>query len=184
MSYRQQKVVVYGGRGALGRMCVSSFKKRNIWVCSIGHGPNEEADASIVVPHTQDWEKHSTKVQTRLTQILNGHKLDGIFNVAGGWAGGNADSPDLVSNCNLMWQQAVWTSVVAANIAATHLNNGGVVVLCGALAAEKGTPNMMGYGMCKHSSHTPQQWRCGRVVWCTCSREGDTQHDGVRNVQT
>lgn len=158
MPCRQRKVLVYGGRGALGRMCVSMFKRQNIWVCSIGHGPNEEADASIIVSSSQSWEEQSNQVQNHLTHILSGQKLDGIFNVAGGWAGGNAASETFINSCTLMWQQAVQTSVVTAQIAANHLNKRGIVVLSGALPAENGTPGMIGYGMCKASIH--QLTRC------------------------
>jgi len=152
----KRKVLVYGGRGALGRVFVSTLKKQHhTWVCSIGHGPNEEADENIIVPtNTQNMEVHDSLIQTRLTQLLrNGDKLDGVFNVAGGWAGGNAMSSDFVSSCDASWQQSVWTSVISASIASHHLKEGGVLVLMGALPAEQGTPGMMGYGMCKASVH-------------------------------
>jgi len=153
---QQKSVVIYGGRGALGKVLVSFFKQNNVWVCSIGHGPNEEADANVILTRTRsdDWEKQSTLVHARLNTILSGQKVDGIFNVAGGWAGGNAASADLVTSSNLMWQQSVWTAAITAGIAAEHLQVGGVVVLSGALAAhQQGTPGMIGYGMCKAAVH-------------------------------
>lgn len=71
--------------------------------------------------------------------MLKEDKLDAVVCVAGGWAGGNAASPgimhtlllsspwvpgnaDLVKNCDLMWKQSVWSSVLAGQIAARHLN--------------------------------------------------------------
>lgn len=33
-----------------------------------------------------------------------------------------SDAADLVKNCDLMWKQSVWTSVLASQIAARHLN--------------------------------------------------------------
>lgn len=60
--------------------------------------------------------------------------MDGIFCVAGGWAGGNADSDDFIKNADLMWKQSVWTSAIAARIAAKHLKSGGILQFTGALA--------------------------------------------------
>lgn len=148
-----RKVLVYGGRGALGRVCISTFKKQNVWVCSIDLGPNEDADANVIVSELNDWEKQSAEVQLRVTEVLGGAKLDGIFCVAGGWAGGNAASPDLVKNSDMMWKQSVWSSIISANLAANHLSSGGVLTLPGALPAENGTPGMIGYGMAKAAVH-------------------------------
>lgn len=47
---------------------------------------------------------------------------------------------DLIKNTDLMWKQSVWTSVIATSIAASHLKDGGVVVLTGAQAALSGSP--------------------------------------------
>ena len=60
------------------------------WVCCIDLGLNEEADANIVVTELNDWETQAKQVQEKLSDVLGGEKLDGIFCVAGGWAGGNA----------------------------------------------------------------------------------------------
>jgi len=49
---------------------------------------------------------------------------------------------DLVKNADLMWKQSVWTSVIASNIGAHHLKEGGVLVLTGAQAALKATPGI------------------------------------------
>jgi len=147
------KVLVYGGCGALGAVLVTSLKKHNVWVCSIDLRPNEEADANIVVSELNDWEKQSTEVHERVAEVLDGAKVDGIFNVAGGWAGGNAASAELVKSANLMWKQSVWSSTITASLAAKHLNENGVLSLPGALPAQKGTPGMMGYGMAKAAVH-------------------------------
>ena len=37
---------------------------------------------------------------------MKGEKLDGVINVAGGWAGGNTMDPDWVKNADLMWKQS------------------------------------------------------------------------------
>ena len=85
------------------------------------------------------------QVVEKVQAAVGEEKLDAVVCVAGGWAGGNAASPgimlltiphhvcallcthtlyssaDLVKNCDLMWKQSVWTSVLAAQISSKHL---------------------------------------------------------------
>lgn len=63
---------------------------------------------------------------------MHGSSLDAIFCVAGGWAGGNAASGEMIKNADLMWKQSVWSSAISARIAATHLKEGGLLQLTGA----------------------------------------------------
>lgn len=72
--------------------------------------------------------------------------------VAGGWAGGNA-TKDLANSSDMMWKQSVWSSSIAATIAANHLKQNGFLALTGARAALEGTPGMIGYGMAKAAVH-------------------------------
>ncbi|ELU03878.1 hypothetical protein CAPTEDRAFT_165948 [Capitella teleta] len=88
-----------------------------------------------------------------MAAAVAGEKLDAILCVAGGWAGGNAASKDLVKNSDLMWKQSVWSSVIAAHVAANHLKEGGALVLTGAQPALEGTAGMIGYGMAKAAVH-------------------------------
>ena len=78
-----------------------------------------------------------------MDDILHDDKLDAVICVAGGWAGGNAASKrnnshclyyvnytcnaifhfaEFVTNCDLMWKQSVWTSVLASRLASRHLS--------------------------------------------------------------
>lgn len=77
---------------------------------------------------------------TQVKDTLKGEKVDGIICVAGGWAGGNAAHKDFVKNSELMWKQSVWSSIIAANIAAEYLKEGGFLSLTGAKPALGGTP--------------------------------------------
>ena len=51
---------------------------------------------------------------------------------------------DYVKNCDMMWKQSVWSSSIAASLAAKHLKEGGLLTLPGAMPALKGTPGIHG----------------------------------------
>lgn len=80
---------------------------------------------------------------TQVKDTLKDEKVDGIICVAGGWAGGNAANKDFVKNSDLMWKQSVWSSVIAASIAAEYLKEGGFLSLTGAKPALEGTPGLL-----------------------------------------
>ncbi|KAI1278483.1 Dihydropteridine reductase [Halotydeus destructor] len=148
-----KRVLVYGGKGALGRACVSHFKAQNWWVGSLDLVENEDASASVVVKGDDSWEEQERSVVSQVDKVLAGSKLDAIVCVAGGWAGGNAAADDLVKNTELMIKQSVWSSVIASKLAAKYLNGGGLLALTGAKAALEGTPGMIGYGLAKAAVH-------------------------------
>ncbi|XP_025094066.1 dihydropteridine reductase-like isoform X2 [Pomacea canaliculata] len=132
-----------------------------LWVGSIDLAPNEEADANVVVGPMATWNEQEKEVSSRVEEILGSDKVDAIFCVAGGWAGGNAASKKLIENADSMWKQSVWTSVIASSLAARFLKNGGVLTLPGAQAALKGTPGMVGYGLAKAAVHQLTQSLAG-----------------------
>jgi len=147
------KIIVYGGNGALGREVVSFFKGKNFWVGSIDLSSSDSADASVVVTALTDWQEQQKDIHHKVSDILGEDKVDAIFCVAGGWAGGNASSADFVKNADMMWKQSVWSSTIASSLAAKHLNQGGVLTLSGAAPSLSGTAGMMGYGMAKAAVH-------------------------------
>lgn len=51
---------------------------------------NAEADVSIVVPRDGSWVEQEQEVVGKVSEALQGNKLDAVICVAGGWAGGNA----------------------------------------------------------------------------------------------
>ncbi|XP_073843640.1 dihydropteridine reductase [Musca autumnalis] len=146
------RVLIYGGKGALGAACVQHFKSNNYWVGSIDLSENEQADVSIVVPREGSWTDQEQHVISKVGDVLQENKLDAVICVAGGWAGGNAKK-DLAKNADLMWRQSVWTSTISATVAAHYLKDGGVLALTGAKPALEGTPGMIGYGMAKAAVH-------------------------------
>jgi dihydropteridine reductase len=123
------RVLIYGGRGALGSACVSHFKSRGFWVANVDLHPNDAADVNVAVKPSDDWSAQHQDVVAAVEDALKGgdEKLDAVLCVAGGWAGGNAESKDFVKNCDLMWKQSVWSSAIAASIGAHRLKEGKAV---------------------------------------------------------
>lgn len=147
------RVVIYGGKGALGSVCTSFFKKQNYWVCSIDAAESDSANESILVDLNADLQKQHGDIVEELGKKLGDEKLDAVICVAGGWAGGSASNKDFIKNCDLMCKQSMWTSVIAASLSAKFLKEGGLCALTGAQAALEPTPGMIGYGMMKASVH-------------------------------
>uniref|UniRef100_A0A1A9WV23 Dihydropteridine reductase n=1 Tax=Glossina brevipalpis TaxID=37001 RepID=A0A1A9WV23_9MUSC len=146
------RVLIYGGKGALGAACVSHFKENNFWVSSVDFNENEQADAGIIVSRNGSWTEQEADVLGKVDAALGGNKLDAVICVAGGWAGGNAKN-SLAKNAEAMWRQSVWTSTISAAVAANHLKPEGLLALTGAKLALEGTPDMIGYGLAKAGVH-------------------------------
>ncbi|XP_064190905.1 dihydropteridine reductase-like [Anguilla rostrata] len=148
-----QRVIIYGGRGALGSRCVEFFKSKSWWVACIDLSANEEANANVIVKQSESFTEQADQVTADVSQLLGGEKVDAILCVAGGWAGGSAKAKALYKNADLMWKQSVWTSTISSHLATKHLKDGGLLTLAGAKAALAGTPGMLGYGMAKAAVH-------------------------------
>uniref|UniRef100_A0A1A9ZR67 Dihydropteridine reductase n=1 Tax=Glossina pallidipes TaxID=7398 RepID=A0A1A9ZR67_GLOPL len=146
------RVLIYGGKGALGAACVSHFKENNFWVSSVDFNDNEQADAGIIVSRNASWIEQEEDVLRKVGTALGDNKLDAVICVAGGWAGGNAKA-GLAKNADTMWRQSVWASTISATIAANHLKPEGLLALTGAKLALEGTPDMIGYGLAKAGVH-------------------------------
>lgn len=146
------RVLVYGGKGALGSVVVNFFKSKNFWVGSIDLAENEVADASIIVSRDADFVTQESEVLQQVRDAIAGNKLDAVICVAGGWAGGNA-TKDLAKNTDLMIKQSVWSSTISASVASEFLKEGGILTLTGAKPALQATPGMIGYGMAKAAVH-------------------------------
>lgn len=148
-----QRVIVYGGKGALGSKCVEYFRAKNWWVACVDIAANDQADANVVVNVTESFTEQASQVTNDVSQLLVEQKVDAILCVAGGWAGGSAKAKVLYKNTDLMWKQSVWTSTISSHLATKHLKEGGLLTLAGAKAALAGTPGMLGYGMAKAAVH-------------------------------
>ncbi|KAJ8336334.1 hypothetical protein SKAU_G00396770 [Synaphobranchus kaupii] len=147
------RVIIYGGRGALGSRCVEYFKSKSWWVACIDLSANEAANASVIVKQSDSFTEQADQVTADVSELLGAEKVDAILCVAGGWAGGSAKAKALYKNSDLMWKQSVWTSTISSHLATKHLKDGGLLTLAGAKAALAGTPGMLGYGMAKAAVH-------------------------------
>lgn len=68
-----QRVIVYGGKGALGSATVSAFKRLHWWVLAIDlerGSPNEEADSNILIK-----EQNAASLVDQEKQILQDAKI-------------------------------------------------------------------------------------------------------------
>ena len=82
----------------------------------------KEVDGKVQLPS-------GVKLTTAL--IESRHSTTVLHLLAGGWAGGAADSADFIKNADLMWKQSVWSSGISAALAAHHLKPGGCIILPG-----------------------------------------------------
>jgi len=146
------RVLVYGGRGALGSEIVNKFKESGWWVANIDITANTSADENIVV-EGDSWQGQESNVAKNVKTVLGDDKLDAVICVAGGWAGGSPASKDFIKNSEAMWRSSVWPASISASLATSHLKQGGMVILPGAAPAVAGTPGMCGYGMAKAAVH-------------------------------
>jgi dihydropteridine reductase len=147
-------VLIYGGSGALGRQLVNAFNAKGHVTVSVDLFRNDAAGINIIMSKELDtMTLQAAWIKQQL--VANGvEQLDALICVAGGWAGGNAAAADTLHNAELMIKQSVYSSFVAAHVAAEYVKEGGFVLLTGALAAAQGgTAYMIGYGAAKAAVH-------------------------------
>lgn len=146
-----RNVLVFGGKGALGSVVIDRFAQTKKWQFgSVDLTPVANAALGNTLL------KADVSLQEATEQVLKtigNHKFDAVVNVAGGWAGGNVSDPQFINNTDLMIRQSIYSSVVAAHIAATRGNEKCLLVLPGAAAALGPTSFMAGYGLAKAAVH-------------------------------
>lgn len=81
-----QRVLIYGGRGALGSTLIKLFSKRSWGTISVDFIKNTHALHNIVIPQKASFVEQSQFVSQELSDILGpSEKLDAVLCVAGGW---------------------------------------------------------------------------------------------------
>jgi len=145
-----KSVLIYGGKGALGSALVDFFKAKDFWVGNIDFLTNDNANHNVILEKGLSFLEQAEAVTNGVPE---GTQLDAILCVAGGWAGGNLESPDFLKSAQLMLEQSLWSSYIAASLAPKFLKENGTLVLTGAQPALKSTPGMIGYGVAKAAVH-------------------------------
>eukprot|EP00762_Andalucia_godoyi_P001919 ANDGO_06004.mRNA.1 Dihydropteridine reductase len=149
-----QRVLCYGGAGALGRSVVEYLVSQSVVVYSVDVAANPKASHSVTVDPTKSHEEQCATLSSDLSSLLpSARSLDAVICVAGGWAGGNAASKSTIANTVSMVNVSLMTSVIAAHIATLFLRPGGLLLLTGSQAALGATPGMIGYGAAKAAVH-------------------------------
>eukprot|EP00922_Rhytidocystis_sp_ex-Travisia-forbesii_P073140 GHVS01109042.1.p1 GENE.GHVS01109042.1~~GHVS01109042.1.p1 ORF type:complete len:186 (-),score=28.04 GHVS01109042.1:113-670(-) len=97
---------------------------------------------------TESMEDQAHKIE----QCLKG-PLTGVLCLSGGFAAGNSKDELFLASAHRMLTSSVCASLVAVNIAAHHMKEGGLLVLPGAAAACVATPGMISYGAAKAYIH-------------------------------
>merc|ERR1712113_1039892 len=129
-------------------------KKAGYWVLNIDLMANEAADVNVLASiDAKTLTEQAELVVNGVNKELGETKVDAVISMAGGWCGGNAASKDFIKNVELASKQSLWTSAIAANLAATYVKPNGLLILPGAAAAMEGTSGMIGYGCSKASVH-------------------------------
>jgi len=141
-------VLVYGGSGALGQVCVTYLASRGWTVYSADFTRNSKAFGNVFLEKGQP----VTDAQLR-EKFIDVPMVDMILNVAGGWAGGDCADKGFVGSCTVSWEQSVVSSVACAGLAGYKLSSGGLLILTGSAAALQPTPGMVGYGLAKAAVH-------------------------------
>jgi dihydropteridine reductase len=77
---------------------------------------NTNANENILVDVNKNLVDQEAYLVEQMNPLCQDNKLDAIFNVAGGWAGGNAATAQFLSNSNLMWNQSVCSSLITASL--------------------------------------------------------------------
>ncbi|XP_055342267.1 dihydropteridine reductase-like [Paramacrobiotus metropolitanus] len=148
-----KKVIVYGGRGALGNAIVQHFKAQGWWVGSVDLHANDEAHGNVAITKHDSLLEQEQEILAGVKNLVGDGQVDAILCVAGGWAGGNIADKDFVKNTDLVLKQSVWSSVIACRLSSAYLKPGGLLTLTGANSATEPTPGAVGYGLAKAAVH-------------------------------
>ncbi|EGG16095.1 actin binding protein [Cavenderia fasciculata] len=142
-----KSILVFGGSGALGSEIVAFFKNKGWNTISVDFKDNSNATTSLSIKSSSEDEIK------RITSQLSNIKIDSIVCAAGGWSQGSIKSEDYFKSVQKMIDFNLSSAVACAYIAGQLLNENGLVVLTGSVAALNPTPGMLGYGITKCATH-------------------------------
>ena len=147
-----RNALIIGANGALGRDVLLAFNRHGWSTFSVDLKANTAASlgSSIIVP--------GSTIPVMQQSVLKDLKaldktFNAVINVAGGWAGGDVSSEECAAATQLMLEQSVYSSVVAAHITSHFALSKALLVLPGSTAALGPTSFMAGYGLAKAAVH-------------------------------
>ena len=88
---------------------------------SVDFVENTEATFNVILNKQADFITNADTIVEKLQGALQGKKLDAILSVAGGWTGGNLASQGFLKGVELMHEQSVQSSVIAAQLGSLYL---------------------------------------------------------------
>lgn len=142
--------LVFGGCGALGNGVMQAFTKANWKVYAVSLSPCVAANLGCtVLPRGLSLVDQQEAVLADVSRF----NFHAVINCAGGWAGGDISSPDTAAAAQLMLEQSLYSSFIAAHIASKRGQPGAFLALPGSAAALSPTPGMIGYGVAKAAVH-------------------------------
>ncbi|ESL11015.1 quinonoid dihydropteridine reductase [Trypanosoma rangeli SC58] len=145
--------LVLGACGALGQAVTNLLLERHwnvIGVDVVAKNPSPDFYTHIVLDATASLESQQGAM---LDTIAKGVVLDAVINVAGGWAGGNVADGATGQALESLIRQSLFSSMAAAHLASQRGGKGCLLLLPGAAAALRPTPNMLCYGVVKAGVH-------------------------------
>ena len=148
--FTMPSILVYGGAGQLGDAVVKAFAANGFETISADFRESANASVSITLP-SGGAQAAVDKVAEQLTNQKA--SLDVVVCAAGGWAGGDIKSKDILAGVDKMYQYNMQSAVASSHLASHFLKENGLLVLTGAAAATGPTPGMIAYGVTKAATH-------------------------------
>lgn len=150
----QKFALILGSEGALGREVVSKLRAShwNLVCCDVVQAGAQRNNFIKLDPNTPP-ENGVHEIESMLSAVSSGSKLDAIINISGGFVMDNANTACLLRNLSLMYASSIQSSAIAAYLAGRHLNSHGLLLLPGAAAAARPTPMALTYGCMKAAVH-------------------------------
>ena len=195
---RDPAVIVVGGAGAVGRSIVSEFNAHNWSTISADLVPNSEAsfNAQLPDPAAVGLDAWRSGVEALSSELPLGDAeptVRAVVCAAGGWAGGGADSEEMLDSVVSMLQMNALSAAAAARLAGLSLCRDGTGAFVRFACPGRQPRFVLPLFRLFLSSHLPSlplplphAPRISRLYGCRRARHGigrDAGDDGLRHGQ-
>ena len=151
-----QRILVYGGAGALGKSVLQKFSQQGwkTFAADIAPITSKHVTNSFQIDGSKSAKDNVNDVSQWLnTNNVTNEKFDCIVHTAGGFMMDNILSDNFFDQLDTMWKWNSLSAFATASLAARYLNNSGLLVLTGASGALNATPSILSYGTSKAIVH-------------------------------